>query len=258
MKSTRCWLALAMALSCMSATHAQDAGKANIIRVYTDVVAPADQQAYEAGTKAFNQCLAQHGFKFGWDAWTHETGDTYSYSYTSQPVTWETFDAMQAAGKACDQALRTNVNPHLKSETSAFVEVAPDMTHLAKGAGITAPFIQVTTFKLKPGHEASETFSEAAKKIAAAANKANWPGHFVVGKVREGAEGSPDFIVLWPAKNWGEVGNEINPTLWKMVEGVYGKDDTAALRKSVNDVVLESSSHVDSYNADLTYKPTGK
>ncbi|WP_445146586.1 hypothetical protein [Dyella sp. Tek66A03] len=258
MKSTKFWLALAIALSGMSSVHAQDAGKANIIRVYTDVVAPADQQAYEAGTKAFNQCLAQHGFKFGWDAWAHETGDTYSYSYTSQPVTWETFDAMQAAGKACDQALRTNVNPHLKSETSAFVEVMPDMAHLAKGAGIAAPFMQVTYFKLKPGHEASETFTDVAKKIAAAANKANWPGHFVVGKVREGAEGSPDFIVLWPAKNWGEVGNETNPTLWKMMEGVYGKDDTAALRKSLNDVVQESSSHVDRYNADLTYKPASK
>jgi hypothetical protein len=258
MKSTKFWLALAIALSGMSSAHAQDAGKANIIRVYTDVVAPADQLAYEAGTKAFNQCLAQHGFKFGWDAWAHETGDTYSYSYTSQPVSWETFDAMQAAGKACDQALRTNVNPHLKSETSAFVEVMPDMAHLAKGAGIAAPFMQVTYFKLKPGHEASETFTDVAKKIAAAANKANWPGHFVVGKVREGAEGSPDFIVLWPAKNWGEVGNETNPTLWKMMEGVYGKDDTAALRKSLNDVVQESSSHVDSYNADLTYKPASK
>jgi hypothetical protein len=258
MKSTKYWLALTIACSCVPAVQAQDTSKPTIIRVYNDVVAPADQQAYETGTKAFNQCLAQHGFKFEWDAWAHETGDTYSYSYTSQPVSWETFDAMQAAGKACDQALRASVNPHLKSETSAFIEAMPELSHMAKGAPLTSPYLDVTYFKLKPGHEASETFTDDVKKITAAANKSNWPGHYWVGKVRAGAEGSPDFVVLWPAKSWGEVGNETNPTLWKMVEAAYGKDDAAALRKSLTDVVQESSSHVDSYNADLTYKPTGK
>ena len=46
---------------------------------------------------------------------------------------------------------------------------------------------------------------------------------------------------------------EANPSLWKMMENVYGKAEAAAIRKSLNDSIEKSSSHIDSYNADLTY-----
>jgi hypothetical protein len=258
MKSMAPSLALAIALLCVTGAHAQDTQKVTVIRDYTDSVAPAEQQAYEAGTKLYNQCLGQHGFKYAWIAWSHETGDTFSYSYISEALPWEAFDAMHTAGKACDQALRTNVNPHLKSETSAFIETQPELTHMPKGAGLKAPFIEITYFKLKPGHEASEAFKAAVKKITDAANKTNWPEHYSFGRVRGGGEGSPDYIFVSPSKSWGEIGEEANPTLWKMVENVYGKDDAQATRKSINDAIESTSTHIDSYNADLTYTPSGK
>jgi hypothetical protein len=257
MKKISPWLTVTIAtgLLCTVGAHAQDMGKASVIRDYTDIVAPADQQAYEAGIKSYNQCLAQHGFKYGWVAWTHETGDTYAYSYTTDPLPWEAFDTMHSAGKACDQTLRSNVNPHLKSETSAFYEAMPEISHMGKGEGMTSPLIQVTLFKLKQGHEASEAFIAAAKKIADAANKSNWPFHYRFGRIKLGAEGAPDFILVSPAKSWADLGEGENPTLWKMVESVYGKDDAQALRKSINEAIAEASSHADSYNADLTYTP---
>jgi hypothetical protein len=258
MKSITPWLALSFTLLCASGVQAQEANGSTIMRDYTDVVAPADQQAYEAGVKNFNQCLHQHGFKYTWTAWIHETGDTYTYSYTSEPLPWGSFDAMDVAGKACDQALRTAINPHLKSETSAFFEVMPELSHMPKGMQQASALIEVTYFKLKPGHEASETFAAAVKKIAAAATKSNWPVDYMFGRIREGDDGAPDFVLVSPAKSWADLGKDPDPDVWKMVENVYGKEAGQAIRKSVNDVIANVSSHVDSYSADLTYTATGK
>ena len=100
MKTPILCLAIALALSCAGAAMAADnSSKVTVVRDYTDIVAPSDQAAYEAGIKSFNQCLSQHGFKYTWTAWTHETGDTYAYSYVTDPLPWAAFDAMHTAGK---------------------------------------------------------------------------------------------------------------------------------------------------------------
>jgi hypothetical protein len=257
MKNVTAWLALA--LLCGTAVQAQDkTAPVTVLRDYTDVVAPADQQAYEAGVKNFNQCLRQHGFKYTWTAWIHETGDTYSYSYTSDPVPWSSFDEMEAVGKACDGIMQSNVNPHLKSETSSFLQVMPELSHVPKGTDTTPKLIEVTYFMLKPGHEATETFTANIKKVAAAAEKANWPYYYRFGQVIDAGDGAPDFILISPSKTWAELGKDPNPDVWKMVEGVYGKAEAVAIRKAINDAIKDVSSHVDSYSADLTYTASGK
>jgi hypothetical protein len=257
MNSITPWIVLSFTLLGAAGVQAADTTGGTIVRDYTDIVAPADQQAYETGVKNFNQCLHQHGFKYTWTAWIHETGNTYAYSYTSDPLAWESFDAMTTAGKACDQSLRTAVNPHLKSETSAFFEVMPESSHMPKNMGMAAPLIEVTYFKLKPGHEAAEAFEAATKKIAAAAEKSNWSINYTFARVREGDEDSPDYVLVSPAKSWAELGKEPEPSVWKMVENVYGKESAQAIRKSVNEALQHVSSHVDSYSADLTYTSTG-
>jgi hypothetical protein len=99
---------------------------------------------------------------------------------------------------------------------------------------------------------------DAAKKIYAAAKKTKWTGYSMLNEVVDGGEGAPDFLLVSPAKNWADLGKEIDPTLWKMLENVYGKADADALRKTLREATQESPSHVDSYNAGLSYRPTGK
>lgn len=258
MKHTTLGLALTLLFSCTTAALAADNAKTMVVRDYTDSVAPADQEAYEAGIKSFNQCLSQHGFKYSWTAWVHETGDTYSYSYVTDPLPWSAFDAMHAADKACDGTLRSAVNPHLKSEYSAFMQVHPDMSHLAPGQTINSPYVEVISFKLKAGHEAREAFTDVVKKIAAAADKSKWPNHFATAEIQDGGHDAPDFQVILPAKSWEELGKDPDTPLWAMVENVYGKSDAQAMRKSLNDAVVEQNSHVDSMSAELTYKAGGK
>ncbi|ULU25383.1 hypothetical protein [Dyella terrae] len=227
-------------------------------REYTDVVAPAEQEAYEAGIKAYNQCLGQHGFKYDWTAWTHETGDTYSYTYTTASLPWSAFDAMRTASKACDQTLRTAVNPHLKSETSAFTQKIGALSHLPQGAATEQPFAEVNYFKLKSGHEPQEAFMDVMQKVTAAAEKSHWNYYYAISALRDADGNSPEFIMIIRSASWADLGKEPDVPLWTMVEKVYGKDSAQAMRKSLNEALLYETVRIDSYNADLTYKANGK
>ncbi|MGA9422558.1 MAG: hypothetical protein WBW61_09355 [Rhodanobacteraceae bacterium] len=248
-------VASALALSAVASTYAADAKKPVVSRDYTDTVMPADQQSYEAGAKAYNQCLREHGSKHTWTAWVHETGDVYQYSYVAGPYTWADFDTMHSIGKACDATWRSQANPHLKGEISVFMVDQPEMSHMPRDWDKQAPpaLIEVDYFTLNAGHDADEAFTAGVKKIAAAATKSNWPYYNRTLQVQYGGEGAPDYIMVFPGKSWADLGAEPDPGLWKMVEGVYGKADAAALRKSLNDAIKNVSSHVDSYNADLSY-----
>lgn len=256
MKRMTPWLMPAFALLCIGAVHAAGSDKPNVVRDYTDSVAPADQQAYEAGIKSYNSCLGEHGSKVTWTAWTHETGDVYSYSYVTDPMTWADFDTMRAASKACDATFRTEVNPHLKGESSVFMKGDPELTNLPTATLGTPALIEVTYFKLKRGQRMA--FLDAVKKIYVAANKTKWPGHSMLNEVVDGGPDAPDYLLVSPSKSWAELGKDIDPTLWKMLEGVYGKAGGDAIRKTIVDSVETSSTHIDGYNADLSYRPAAK
>lgn len=255
---TSCVVA-AIALSAVTGVHAAEADKAkpadtaNVIRIFRDVVEPAQQVAYEAAVKTYNKCLGQHGLKYSWLAWGHETGNTYAYSYAAGPYTWADFDTMHETSKACDDAWRAEANPHLKGEVSVFLVGMPELSHPPKDKDAKHALINVTAFTLKSISGSDESFTDGVKKITAAAEKSNWSGHYTLYKVRGGDKDMPDYLIVTPYKNWAEYGAGANPPVWKMVEGVYGKAETDALRKSLDDALQDVSSHVDNYSAELTY-----
>jgi hypothetical protein len=256
MKHVTPWLAAAFATACVTGVQAADQEKSNIQRVFNDTVTPAEQVAYEAAVKRYNECLAQHGYKHEWVALSHETGDVYTYSYVTDPVAWSTFDEMHEIGKICDKTWQSEANPHLKGEVSMFLETQPEMSHVQKGkSGLDSKYLDVTFIKLKRGHEAREAFDKAAKDIAAAAEKANWASYYTIVRVVDGDRNAPTYIVTTPAGSWKEFGAQDNMSMWAMVEGVRGKEATAAIRKSANEAIEEIWSHIDSYNEELSYKP---
>jgi hypothetical protein len=258
MKVVTTVLVLALTAIGMTPSHAADSTPTLVSRYYTDVVAPAEQAAYEAGIKTYNGCLGQHGFKYTWTAWTHETGDSHSYSYTTDPMPWAAFDTMQAAVKACDDTLRTAVNPHLKSETSAFTQPIASLSHLPPDQSSTPKLIEVNYFKLKPGHEPQEAFMDVMEKVTAAAEKSKWNFYYAISAPRDTGGDDPNFIMIIRADSWAGIGKEPDVPMWAMVEKVYGTDTARDMRKSLNDALQYETVHIESYNAELTYKASGK
>jgi hypothetical protein len=61
MKTLPSQLTLLSAVAYMTCAHAAGMTQGSVIRDYTDVVAPAEQQAYEAGEKALNKCFGCGG-----------------------------------------------------------------------------------------------------------------------------------------------------------------------------------------------------
>lgn len=251
------WFAFLFVLA--GATLAQAAGKetADVLRVYADSVNPAEQLAYEAGIRKYNDCLRAHGLKYGWIALSHETGDVYSYSYVTGPYTWADYDAMDAAAKPCEDTFHVEVNPHLKSELSGFFRTMPEASYLPGGFDVKASkFVDVMFFKLKTGHDAHQAFEDAAAKIAAAAAKAKWPVHFSVQRATDFDRNVGDFVVLSTAMSWKELGAIDDASVYKLIESANGKADADAMRAALDGAVTEVWSHVDRYNADLTYSPS--
>lgn len=255
MKMSTAYVVAALAVSAAANAHAADAGKALVMRDWTDIVAPAQQAAYEAGQKAFAQCLREHRVKFSLPAVTHETGNTYAYSYDVGPITWAGMDALDAESKPCLATWIAQGNPHLMSETSAFMVLQPDLSHLPANwaSQPTPPILHVVDFTLKPGHAAYVAFGDALKKIAAAAGKTHWPYYWNTMQIQAGGEGSPDYVLVIAGKNWADIGPEADPPLWKMVANADGQADADATRKSFNAAVGKSSDHFDRYNASLSY-----
>lgn len=258
MKINRSCVISTIALLAGFSAHAADADKANVTRLFRDVVDPKNQAEYENGVKAYNKCLAEHGAKGAWLAWGHETGNVYMYSYASEPHTWADFDAMHAVSKTCDAVWRSAANPYLQGEISVFAIDQPELSHMPKEHDATPALISVTLFTVSDRYGSDEAFTDGMKKIAAAAEKSKWSRPFTVMKTKGGDKDSPDYILLSPYKNWAAYGAGADPTLWKMVEGVYGKDETETLRKSLNDALKDVSNHVDAYNEELTYTPPKK
>lgn len=251
---TACVVA-AVAAGVVGSASAAASDKAVVWRDYTDTVAPAQQQAYEAGIKAYNECLGEHHVKFSEPTVTHETGNDYKYSTDVGPLTWADMDTLDAEAKPCDATWRSQGNPHLKGEISAFMVMHPDMTHLPAGwqAQTPPPILHVIDYTLKPGHAAEAAFTDALKKITAAAVKAKWPYYWATMQIDGGDDGAPDYILVIRSRNWADVGTEPDPALWKMVASVYGQADTDAIRNSLDDSFAKASDHYDKYNADLSY-----
>lgn len=251
---TACVVA-ALAVSAAGSALAADSDKAVVFRDYTDTVVPAQQQAYEAGVKAYNQCLREHHVKFSEPTVTHETGNDYQYSSDIGPVTWAEMDVLAEQAKACDATWRNQANPHIKGETSTFMVMQPDMTHLPADwrAQTPPPILHIIDYTLKPGYDAEAAFTAAVRKITAAAAKAKWPYYWMTARIEGGGDGAPDYILVIRSKNWTDAGTEPNPALWKMVASVYGQADADAIRKSLDDSFAKASDHYDKYNADLSY-----
>ncbi|MGH8161778.1 MAG: hypothetical protein ACRESR_06475 [Gammaproteobacteria bacterium] len=252
MKTLTVCVMAALAVSGVASAYAGDANKNVVTRDYTDTVAPAQQAAYEAGVKSFIQCLRQHDFKYSVMAVTHQTGSTYMYSFELGPATWADFDAMRTSAGACGSVAESDMNPHLKSEISAFIVTKPGFSRMPKDMTAYA-LVDVIHFTLKPGMAAQKAFTDAVKEIYAAEDKANWPVYSTTGRIEAGGPGAPDYELDVFYKNWASFGSEPNPPLWKMVASVYGQQKADGIRHALDGAIASTEEHVDRFDPGLSY-----
>ncbi|HTX06080.1 MAG TPA: hypothetical protein VMD06_09645 [Steroidobacteraceae bacterium] len=236
--------------------QAQDTNPTSMSYDIEDTVAPAEEAAYEAGVKSYNQCLSQHGYKFAVPALEHVTGNTYIYSYVVIVPNWAALDTNHAMAGVCDAVFEADVNPHLLSETAAVTTVMPGFSHYPNDMAPTTPLTEVISFTLKPGMAAYNAFTNGVKAIYAAEAKSNWPYYSELDEMNYAGPGAPDFQLIIPAKSWAEIGTPESPSVWKMLANVDGQRKADEIRKSIEDAIASSEAHVDRSDPSLSYTPS--
>ena len=232
---------------------AQAAGAASITRVYVVVVQPAQDQAFNQGIKDWEKCLHEHGAKQATMAYSAETGDLDRYLFIEEHPSWADMDTHDPANKACGPVFVGEVIPHSGQAFSELAVLNPKETYMPGGDPDPAPMIWVDAFRIKPGH--AEAFNDAVQKYTAAAAKTHWQGHFAGYDIEGSGQGAEDFVLVWPNKNWADIGTDPSPSVKQLMESVYGKKGARALHDKFNGSLLEEWSDTWSYVKDLSFTP---
>ncbi len=252
MKKLVWWLAALTTLS-FGAT-AQAAGN-KVQFKETHSVAPPEVRAYEAGMKAFDQCLVRNHFPYRVIALVHVTGEEHRYSYVTDPGSWSDFDPFFKQANLCVSAWRTYVDPHMLSSSSQYDIWMPGMSNLASDKTPDSGGFYVVEVTLKSGHQAYETYVKDVRMIYSAMEKSKWGGHWATIEVNGGGPNAPNFVLMIPFKNFEDWGKPIKPPLWEMMANVYGRKKADELRNELNEVVKHTSSHYDAVDPKLSYTP---
>jgi len=250
--AVRRMLAVAVAVIAAGGVSAHAAESGSVSRFYMVEVAPAQDQAFQAGMKTWLKCLHEHADTRSLWAWSAETGDLGRYVFESDTRTWAGIDERSPAGKACSGDFNTDVMPHVSKAVSWVARDMPKLSHDAAKGAIPA-YVFVANIKLKPGQ--GPAFEEALGKFAAAANKSKWEGYWFTQQVVAGGHGAPDYNMVWPNKSWAEIGQDPSPSAKAMMESAYGKAGATANRKQYLDAVEHSWSSIYRFDKELSYIP---
>lgn len=232
---------------------AQLAGATTLTRVYVVVVPSAQDHAFSVGVKAWQKCLRAHGTRQTTYAYDAETGDLSRYLFLNGYSAWSGMDAHDAAGKACRGLFVSGVLPHVGSAYSEVAELNDKDTYMPGGDPDPAPLMWVNAFRIKPGQ--SPAFHEGIAKFAAAAAKIHWQAHFGGWDIEASGQGGEDFVLVWPNKNWADVGTDPNPSAKNMMDGVYGEANAQAMHRKFMDTIADQWSDAWSYDKDLSIVP---
>jgi len=200
---------------------AQAADMMTVYRVYIVAVPPAQDHAFNQGVKAWNKCQHAHGVKQPTLVYDAETGDLTRYLFLNPYKSWAAMDVHDPAGKACNALFETGVLPHVGSAFSEVSELNAKATYMPDEASSDpAPMMWVDAYQIKSGQ--GPAFNEAVAQFAAAAAKTHWMGHFAGYDINGGGQGAANFVLVWPNKNWADIGQDPSPSAKDMMASVYG------------------------------------
>lgn len=224
-----------------------------IARVFVVQVPPAQDHAFNEGVKAWEKCLKDHGDKQATVAYDAVTGDLSRYLFLNRYTTWAAMDMREPAGKACRGIFATQLLPHVGSAYSDVSEFNAKDSYMPEDDTVPAPMMWVDAYRIKPGQ--GDDFKDSLAMFASAAAKAHWEGHFSGWDVNGAGQGGPHFVLVWPNKNWADVGQQPNPSTKDMMDSAYGKDAAKANHDKFMGAIAEHWSDGWSFDKDLSYIP---
>lgn len=232
---------------------AHAAGPAAVSRVFIVVVPPAQDQAFNQGIKDWYKCMHDHGSTDLTLAYSAVTGDLDRYLFVEGHSTWADMDKHDPAAKTCGPTFVSEVLPHAGQAFSEISVLNPKETYLPGGDPDPAPMLWVNAYRIKPGQ--ADAFGDVMAKFAAAAAKAHWQGHFGGYDIEGSGEDGLDFALVWPNKNWADIGTDPTPSIKDLMDGAYGKAASRAMHAKYAAAIAAQWEDAWSFEKDLSYIP---
>lgn len=238
--------AMSICLAPAGAALAQDDEGADMGRVYLVDVKDGHGEQFREGIKAYYECYGENGGEKSWNVYTAETGKLGRYAFTFGGHNWAVFDEEEEASKACHDVFGERFLPHIDKAKSEFTRYMAEQSNVKDGEYNVA---WVINFEVSDGMR----FVEAVSKITEAAKEAEW-GNYAWYSVEAGGRHSGDFFVVILGEKFADFDEEMDP-LWKMVEGVHGKEAAEQLRADLDETTTDDWSDIWRRHPDLGYSP---
>ena len=227
-----------------------------IAYLHLNRVKPGMTTQYEATRKRHWQWHKRLGDTWSYHVWQVVSGDTSgAYIVSSFGHTWKEVDESDKI-VAGDEDPGASVDPYLDSESESYYRYLPDLS-IAPESFSPAPKLAVTRFLLKP--ESVNDFVDGVKKIKEAVRKTDYPfrGPIRWYQLVTGGE-SPQFLLLSDRANWAAFEPPTNKTLDAMMEAAYGKEQGAAILRTVRSAIRSQYMETWQYRPDLSFVPGAK
>ncbi|MGH8288060.1 MAG: hypothetical protein ACREV7_03410 [Steroidobacteraceae bacterium] len=251
--STRKLPIIGSALLAAALAVAQAAGAGPVTRVFVVAVSPAQDGAFNQGMKSYEKCLGEHGDTRATYAYDAETGDVGRYLFLEPQGAWGDMDAHSPAGEACHALFEAAVLPHVSQAFSEIAEPDAKDTYMPGGDSDPAPIMWVDAYRIKPGQ--SQNFTGGIAKLAAAAAKAHWEGHFSGWDIDGAGQGGENFVLVWPQKSWADAGTMASPSITGLMDSTYGKTAAEANYRKVMGAIAQAWSDFWGYDKGLSFIP---
>ena len=204
--------------------------------------------------EALRQRLAYHRANhdgWSWHVWQIVNGDNLGdYYLRTHGHRWEDFDAESDLRRSDWADFLANIAPNLESMSSTISSLEPALSSWP--ASVTRPpLVSLTRFELN--YQGFREFRAALEKIHAAMSDKAADRHYAWASTINGSDG-PEMTLLVPLASWTDL-EPRQPTLWSVIEEVYGAEQANALRATIGSSVRAVHSSVVAYREDLSYEP---
>ena len=243
-------LSVALVVAVAAPALAQTPPPDSVAQVFRQQARPGMTAEYEAGRKKHMAWHKAQGDTWVWNTYDITTGpDTGGYIIVSSNHQWADFDTWNAKFAAGDTAdadasMGSSRGP---SEMSFWTQLN-SLSRLPPPESAPTPLVSLTTYSVKPGHDAALT--AAIGKLNTALNAGKYPLHSVWYRLTNGGS-TPTYAVVTPRANMASFDVAILGALEKQL----GKAGTDTLVKEFFDNVTGVTTELLQRRADLSHAP---
>lgn len=251
------WVAAAAAPALAQGTQPVDDSTPKMLQIIREQVKPGKGGAHEASEAVWAGAYAKAKMPNGWLGMTALTGPNEAWFLT--PLgSWAELEKNIKAEEA-NEALTAEVQKIsaqdgelLNGSTGVVARFVPEMSYQPKTNLAAMRYMQVTLYRLKPGH--GRDFTNAWKEVVAAHEKVKMDEHWAFFAVSSGMP-SPTYLYLQSARSLADI-DQVGPMHEAdAYRNAVGEDGRARQQEMTQAAVEWTQGLLFAFNPKMSYVP---